>query len=110
VNDQVACIFDVISAQTIVAATLKNFTFTVQFVSFYINDSQVERSEIGPIDLETKRRFVNFMAYITLPVVNKLLENGFHIPTEFFGMIRIQDAVFESKEGYVSVGIVPQFI
>ena len=79
-------------------------------MSFYINDSQVVESEFGPIDLESKRRFVNFMAYITLPVVNKLLQNGFVIPNEFFGMVRIKDALFESKDGYVSVGIVPQFI
>ena len=110
VNGQTACILDIISAQTVVAATLKNFIFTVQFVSFCINDSQVVESEFGTIDLDAKRRFINFMAYITLPVINKLLENGVVIPNEFFGMIRIQDALFESKDGYVSVGIVPQFI
>ena len=90
--------------------SLKNFTLTIQFQSFYITDSQVIQSEIGPIDVESKRKFVNFMAYIMLPVVNSLLANGFVIPQEFFGMIRIQDASFETKDGYVQVGIVPQFI
>ena len=82
----------------------------VQLVSFYINDSKVVDSEFGPIDLESKVRFVNFMAYISLPVINKLLENGIPIPQQFFNMIRIQDGVFEAKEGYLSLGVVPQFI
>ena len=110
VNGQVACILDLISAQTVIAASLNNFTFIVLVVSFFINGYQVVDSKFGPIDLESKRRFINFLTYITLPVVNKLLVNGFKIPNEFFGMIRIQDAIFESKDGYVSIGVVPQFI
>ena len=90
-----------------VGVTLTDFILVPQFVSFYITDSNVFQTEIGPIDVESKRRFVNFMAYLTIPIVNQLLLPGFRIPDTLLGFIRVKDATFDAKDGYLAIGIVP---
>jgi len=107
VNGVVACEIDVTNAKTVVALSLKQYLVKLQFLSFYINSSEVVKSEIGPIDVESKRRFVNLMAYLTIPVINSFIANGYEIPHVLLGFIQIQDALFDTKEGYVTAAIVP---
>ena len=67
-------------------------------------------SDIGPINAAELRSFVNVFAYLALPVINQFLAGGFLLPTEYFGIVRIREATFQSMDGYVQVGIVPEFI
>jgi hypothetical protein len=88
---------------------MRDFVLNIQIVSFYINDSALLMTDMGPIDLESKRRFINWVAWLSIPVVNVWLRPGFPVPNNFLGMFTVKDATFESKEGYVSIGVVPQF-
>jgi hypothetical protein len=87
VNGVVACVIDVIDAKTVVALSLKQYLVRLQFLSFYINESEVVKTEIGPIDVESKRRFVNLMAYLTIPVINAVIAAGYEIPHVLLGFI-----------------------
>lgn len=91
--------------------TLVNFLLTIQFQPvFYIESAKLLYTDIGPINTEQLRSFVNFFAYLARPVINNILAPGFKLPQEYFGIVRIRDASFEAMDGYCQVGIVPEFI
>ncbi len=50
VNSQLAASIEVISAQSSISATLKDFLLSIKFLTFYISDAQVLYSDIGPIN------------------------------------------------------------
>jgi len=110
VNSDLAATIEVISAEGSLSATLNNFLLVIKLLTFYINDAQVVNSEIGPINVQAMRNFVNFFAYLALPVINGFLAPGFHLPQEYFGIVRIREATFDAMDGYCQVGIVPEFI
>lgn len=94
-----------------VAPKLENFIFSVQILTFYVNDLVQVQSSIGDLSLFYLRNFVNFFASeIAIPVVNQQLAQGVEIPRQYFGIVNFKDAVFLSKDNYLSVGVVPQFI
>jgi hypothetical protein len=82
----------------------------IKLLTFFINDSKVIGSDIGAIDVESMRNFVNLYAWLAIPVINALMYPGFALPREYFGIIRIQEAIFTALNGFVQVGIVPEFI
>lgn len=89
---------------------MKDFLLSIKVLTFlYINDAQVLYSDIGPINTEILRNFVNLFFYLSLPVINGFLSPGFNMPHEYFGFIRIRDASFVTMDGYCQVGIVPEF-
>ena len=113
VNNDLAATIEVISGTTSLYAALgpyTNYLFVVKLLTFYITDSRVVTSEIGPIDVESMRKFVNFYAWLALPVINMLLSPGFDLPREYFGIVRIKEAIFNAMDGFCQVGIVPEFI
>ncbi len=110
VNTDLAATIEVISAEGSLSATLTDFLLVIKMLTFYINDAQVLKSEIGPINVQAMRNFVNFFAYLALPVINGFLAPGFHLPQEYFGIVRIREATFDAMDGYCQVGIVPEFI
>jgi hypothetical protein len=57
------------------------------------------------------RTFFNFFVKtIFIPVVNAYLAPGIDLPTEYFGIVRVDDAIFQPMEGFIQVGLVPTFI
>ena len=80
VNNDLAATIEVISAEGSISATLNDFLLVVKVLTFYINDAQVVTSEIGPINVEAMRSFVNLFAYLALPVINTFLAPGIHLP------------------------------
>lgn len=67
-------------------------------------------STIGDIPVEEKKIFINWAIKIGLPFMNMFLKKGLELPSTFFDLVRIKDATFTAMEGYVQVGIVPEFI
>lgn len=110
VRDELACIIEVNDAQAGLAASLKDFVLQVQLLSFYINGASVAYSAIGEIDVQAMRTLVNFFARVLIPVVDRYLEPGFPLPREYFGIVRVKDAFFQAMDGYLQVGLVPEFI
>jgi hypothetical protein len=66
---------------------LNDFLLKIQILQFYITDSTLVYTAIGPIDVYYKRLFVNFFAKIAIPVINAQIASGIHIPQQFFGFI-----------------------
>ncbi len=110
VNNKLAATIEVITGEGSLNASLNNFHLFIKLLTFFITDGIVLYSEFGPIDVQSKINFLNFYAYLALPVINVFLAPGFPFPQEYFGIIRIRDATFNSMDGYCQVGIVPEFI
>ena len=110
VKDELAVQFQVIDADGSISVNLTKGVLSLQIVTLVMNDAKVVSSQIGEIDVWSKRVFVNWCISIALPILNRFLAGGLALPSEFFGMVRIQDATFTAMDGFVQVGIVPQFI
>lgn len=67
-------------------------------------------SVIGDFDAAEFKGFFNVAARIAIPFINNLyLAQGF-LPSDYFGVLRINDATFQSLDGYLAVTITPDFI
>ena len=109
VKDELAVQFQVIDDDGAVSVSLTKGILVVQVERLYMNDARVVSSQIGEIEVWSKRIFINWVISITLPILNKYLAPGIALPSEFFGMVRIKDAYFIPMDGHVQVGIIPEF-
>ena len=111
VNNEIAALIRVINTDGSINLSLENGILKLQLLSFYIYDATLLQSQIGDLPLWEMRTFFNFFVKtIFIPVVNTYLSSGFALPTEYFGIVRIQNAIFQAMEGFVQVGLVPEFI
>jgi len=56
------------------------------------------------------RLFANFIMGLLIPIANTFLSAGFLLNEDFYGIFKIKEAIFQAMNGYVQIGIVPQFI
>lgn len=110
VNQDLACSFRVINADGSISVDLTKGTLHFMIQELYLNDAQVLSSEIGDIPVWEMKTFVNWAIKLGIPFINSYLDKGIELPNEFFGIVRIKDATFTPQEGFVQVGIVPEFI
>ena len=75
-----------------------------------MNDAKVLDSQIGELNVDEERNIINWTIALALPIANKFLNQGLTLPSEFFGMVRIREAFFQPMNGFIQVGIVPEFI
>jgi hypothetical protein len=75
-----------------------------------MNDAVVLTSQICDIDIWSKSVFINWSIKLATPFVNAYLATGIQLPDSYFDMVRVQDAYFAPKEGFVEIEIVPIFI
>jgi hypothetical protein len=110
VKEEIACIIDIVSAQAVIKPQLNNLDLSLTLDSFSINDIQVVHAETKTFNVNDIKNFINVLARIAIPFVNmKLSKNIVKIPSEFFGAVRVKDATLKAMDGYIQVGIVPEF-
>ncbi|TNV79283.1 hypothetical protein FGO68_gene12198 [Halteria grandinella] len=110
VRDQLAVSIRVINADGSISVALDKGTLSFQILELYMNDAVVLSSEIGDIPIWDLKTFINFAIKLGLPYMNGFLNRGIPLPDTYFDLVRIKDASFTAMEGYVQVGIVPEFI
>lgn len=110
VREELAVRIRVINAEGAIAVNLTDGNMTIQLDELYFTDTQVFDSQLGPLNIDEERVVINWIIEMSLPIINSYLGKGIQLPDEFFGIIRIRDAFFEAMDGYVRVGIVPEFI
>ena len=80
VGSELAAVIEVTEGEGSLYAALGPYTdylLVIRLLTFKINGSKVVSSQIGNIDVESMRNFVNFYAWLALPVVNVLMQPGF---------------------------------
>ena len=111
VEDQIAVSLNVTNANALVQASLDNFIMKLKIDLVKFEDISVLKSEIGEVSGRELKYFLNTLFRMLIPFINGLvLADGFPIPDTFFGVMRIKSAKFNSMNGYVDIGFVPEFI
>ena len=111
VEDQVAVTLNVVNAKALVNATMDNFILKPKINTVRFEEISVVASEIGPVSGKELQYFLNTLFRMIIPFINGLvLADGIQIPDTLFGVMRVKSARFESMDGYVNIGFVPEFI
>ena len=111
VEDQVAVTLNVVNAKALVNATMDNFILKPKINIMRFEEISVVTSEIGPVSGKELQYFLNTLFRMIIPFINGLvLADGIQIPDTLFGVMRVKSARFESMDGYVNIGFVPEFI
>ena len=110
VNNETAIIIEVYEGDFFVNPKLDNFTFFIKIESVSIKNITTYNSQIGDHNLESLKTFLNDMFYLATPIINAYFATGFQVPNEFFGLIVVDHADFQSKDGYVSIIFSPHLI
>jgi len=111
VEDQIAVTLNVANAKALINATMDNFLLKPKINTVKFEEISVVTSEIGPVSGKELQYFLNTLFRMIIPFINGLvLANGIQIPDTFFGVMRVKSARFDSMDGYVNIGFVPEFI
>ena len=95
VNNEIAAQIRVVNTEGAITINLSKGNLKVQLLTFYIYDATLTLSQIGDLPLWQMRTFFNFFVKtIFIPVVNAYLAPGIDLPTEYFGIVRVDDAIF----------------
>jgi hypothetical protein len=109
VNNETAVALCVNNADALVSPSLSNFTLFMEILKFDIKEIQMISSLIGEVNTEELLVFLNVLFRITIPFVNKFLQGGFDLPTEYFGVLSVKQAEFKAFNGYIEASFVPEF-
>lgn len=93
-----------------VSVTLKDFLLKLAVQSISIDNVSVPVSNIGHISTTALKIFLNTGIKIATPLINEFLSSGFKIPNTFLDMVKIDDAEFIAKDGFVLIQFTPEFI
>ena len=110
VRDELAVKIRVINAEGAIGVNLTGGLLTINIHELWMTDAKVLESQLGPLNIDEERTVINWIIEMALPVVNSYLAKGVQLPNEFFGIVRVRDAFFDAMDGFVKVGIVPEFI
>lgn len=110
VKEDMACSFRVIDADGSIKVFLQKGVLSFQVLTLYLNEATVLSSQIGDIPVWEMKTFVNWAIKLGIPFINGFLNKGLELPSLYFGIIKIQDATFTAMDGFVQIGIVPEFL
>jgi hypothetical protein len=89
VKNDLACSFRIIDDDGAISLSLTKGLLVVQILQLIMNDAVVLTSQIGDIDVWSKRIFINWSIKLSIPFINILLASGVQLPDSFFGIIKI---------------------
>ena len=70
----------------------------------------IDKTLIGEVNANELKVFLNVLFRLAIPVVNQVMAGGLALPTEYFGVLVVQQAEFHAKQGFIEMSFVPEFI
>jgi hypothetical protein len=110
VKEELAVKIQVLNADGALSANLTKGHLIIQVYELYINNAVAVDCKFGQISVDDIRNAINSLVYLGLPFLNGYLKDGVQLPSEYLGIVSVQDAFFNAKEGYLQVGVSPKFV